>query len=95
MYGLQLTAVHVMCICRGNSILVGSLGQPLESLAHFALYIAGYEVQQLDISKKTAFIDNLRALFRQTGLEGKPVAVIVNVSVVLHQHVVTCRIRFV
>jgi len=68
---------------RGNCILVGSLGQPLESLARFALYIAGYSLQPLDTAKgTTAFSDGLRTLFRQAGLEGKPTAVIVNVRCV-------------
>jgi len=68
---------------RGNCILVGSLGQPLESLARFALYVAGYSLQPLDTAKgTTAFSDGLRTLFRQAGLEGKPTAVIVNVRCV-------------
>ena len=74
---------HARTHTRGNCILVGSLGQPLESLARFALYIAGYSLQPLDTAKGTiAFSDGLRTLFRQAGLEGKPTAVIVNVRCV-------------
>lgn len=64
---------------RGNCILVGSLGQPLEPLARFALYLAGYSLQPLDTRGTAAFNDGLRTLLRQTGLEGKPTAVIVDV----------------
>ena len=65
--------------CRGNCILVGSLGQPLESLAQIALYIAGYELQLLDSSSESKFNESFRALFRQAGLEGKALAIIVTV----------------
>ena len=67
-------------ICRGNCILVGSLGQPLESMAQISLYIAGYELQSLDVSNESKFKESFRALFRQTGLEGKALSIIVTVS---------------
>ena len=68
---------------RGNCILVGSLGQPLEPLVRFALYLAGYSLQPLDTRETAAFNDGLRTLLRQTGLEGKPTAIIVEVRCVL------------
>ena len=58
---------------------MGSLGQPLEPLVRFALYLAGYSLQPLDTRGTAAFNDGLRTLLRQTGLEGKPTAVIVDV----------------
>ena len=61
-------------------MLVGSLGLPLHTLATFALYIAGYSLQTVDTSKEILFKDGLRALFRQAGLEGRPVSIILNVS---------------
>ena len=60
--------------------MVGSIGQPLEQLASFALHITGYSLQPLDCSRGAAFNDGLRALFRQAALEGKPTAVIITVS---------------
>ncbi len=60
-------------------MLVGSLGVPLQSLATFALYIAGYTVQSVDTSSEGLFKDALRALFRQAGLEGRPVSVVLSV----------------
>lgn len=59
--------------------MVGALGVPLESVAQMALYIAGYELQTLDTSSESKFNEAFRALFRQTGLEGKALAIIVNV----------------
>ena len=82
-------AAHVRCVsndirfafpCSGNSVLVGSLGQQLESLASFALFLAGYEVQTVDFSKEGVFIDGMKSLFRQAGLEGKPIGVIIKVT---------------
>ena len=70
---------------------MGSLGQPLEPLVRFALYLAGYSLQPLDTRGTAAFNDGLRTLLRQTGLEGKPTAVIVDVrcSLILP----FCRVR--
>ena len=67
---------------RGNCILVGSLGQPIYNLAQLSLYIAGYsifflkDVQDNDIKLR----DMMRSLFRLAGLEGKQVAIILQVS---------------
>ena len=60
--------------------MVGSLGQQLVSLASFALFLAGYEVQTVDFSKESAFLDGMKSLFRQAGLEGKPIGIIIKVS---------------
>lgn len=70
-------------IFRGNSVLVGSLGEQLVSLASFALFLAGYETQSLDFSKESAFMDGLKSLFRQAGLEGKSIGVIIKVCMIL------------
>jgi hypothetical protein len=59
---------------------VGSLGEQLESLASFALFLAGYEAQSVDFSKESIFVDGMKSLFRQAGLEGKPIGVIIKVS---------------
>ena len=60
---------------------MGSLGQQLLSLASFSLFLAGYEIQSLDFSKEVVFIDGMKSLFRQAGLEGKPIGVIIKVCV--------------
>ena len=59
--------------------MVGALGLPMEPLAQMAVYIAGYELQPLDTSSESKFKETFRALFRQAGLEGKALAIIVNV----------------
>lgn len=67
------------CPSRGNSILIGSLGQQLTSLASFALFLAGYDMQRVDFSKEEAFNDGMKAVLRQAGLEGKPVGLVIQV----------------
>lgn len=59
--------------------MVGSLGQELVSLASFSLFLAGYEIQPVDFSRESAFFDGMKTLFRQAGLEGKPIGVIIKV----------------
>lgn len=75
----------------GNSVLVGSLGQQLVSLASFALFLAGYEIQSVDFSKESGFIDGMKSLFRQAGLEGKPIGVIVKVCMHCVETWMSCR----
>ena len=50
-------------------------------MAQIALYIAGYELQSLDVSCESKFKESFRGLFRQTGLEGKALSIIITVSV--------------
>ena len=70
----------VFCYYRGNVIIVGSQGHPLRTMAQLALYIAGYPIHHLDDGCGHAgFRECLRSLFRATGLEGKPVSIILNV----------------
>jgi hypothetical protein len=78
-YGTQFN--NIVALCRGNCILVGSLGQPLKSIAQISLYIAGYELQFLDVSCESKFKESFRGLFRQTGLEGKALSIIITVSI--------------
>ena len=63
----------------GNCLLVGSHGQMKEALSSLALYIAGYPLRPLDTSQPATFSNGLKALFRQAGLEGKPIAAVINV----------------
>ena len=83
-YAIYFTKSSKFCLCsynsRGNCILVGSLGQELESLASFAFFLAGYNMQCVDFSKEDGFSDGMKSLFRQAGLEGKPIGVIVKVN---------------
>lgn len=70
----------LLSICRGNAIIVGSLGHPLRGVAQLALYVAGYPIYPLnDGCGYTGFRECLRSLFRTTGLEGKPASIILNV----------------
>ena len=52
-------------------------------MAKFSLYLAGHTLQALDRNKECAFKDSLRGLFRQAGLEGKQIGVILEVHVPL------------
>ena len=66
---------------RGNSILVGSIGQPLNDMAKLSLYISGYTVYPMNEGMDyKEFRDSMRSLFRLAGLEGNQVALIMNVS---------------
>ena len=66
---------------RGNSILVGSVGQPLNDIAKLSLYISGYTVYPMNEGMDyKEFRDSMRSLFRLAGLEGNQVALIMNVS---------------
>ena len=67
-------------IHRGNAILAGPHGQQLHSIAKFSLYLAGYQLRQLDCTSSRTFRSSLRGLFRTAGLEGCPVAAILTVS---------------
>lgn len=73
--------MHAFFLCSGNSIVVGALGQQLVSLASFAFFLAGYEIQTVDFSKESAFTDGMKSLFRQAGLEGKTIGVVIKVYV--------------
>ena len=68
---------------RGNCILVGSLGQQIYKLSQLALYIAGYTLHT--VKDTSSLVDELgvqevmKSLFRFAGLEGKQVALILEV----------------
>ncbi len=67
--------------------MVGSIGVPLRALATFALYIAGYTLQSVDTSNESLFKECLRALFRQAGLEGRPVSIVLTVRSAQHTYI--------
>lgn len=48
-------------------------------MAKFAHYLVGHTLQTMDRSKECAFKDYLRSLFRQAGLEGKKIGIILEV----------------
>ena len=75
----ELCCYTIFLLCSGNSIVVGALGQQLVSLASFAFFLAGYEIQTVDFSKESAFTDGMKSLFRQAGLEGKTIGVVIKV----------------
>ena len=75
---------HSLSLFRGNCILVGSLGQPLEDIATLSLYIAGYAVHRMATSSDGAFHDQLRSLFRLAGLERKQVALLITVRAIFY-----------
>ena len=77
----QVINKFILYYYRGNCVLVGSLGQPTQSLAQLALYIAGYTEQQCleDTCDYRQFTDALKGVFRQAGLEGTQVGLILKV----------------
>ena len=68
---------------------MGSLGQELVSLASFALFLAGYDMQSIDFTKGSSVVDGMKSLFRQAGLEGKPIGVIIKVCAYYNHDTIT------
>lgn len=68
-------------MCRGNCILVGSMGQPIFKLSQLSLYIAGYNVHT--VTEEMVIQDVMKSMFRLAGLEGKQVALILEVITVI------------
>ena len=74
--------IHHLTVYRGNCILVGSLGQPILTLARLVLYISNYTTHTLPDNVTDSIInDVMKSLFRLAGLEGKQVALIVEVNI--------------
>ena len=69
--------------------MVGSLGQPILSLAKLVLYISDYNIHILpdddggDVGNGSYSInDVIKSLFRSAGLEGKQVALVIEVHLI-------------
>ncbi len=61
----------LLLFCRGNTIIVGALGQQLTSLTLLALFLAGYDHQSLDITSVAGCTEGMKAVLRQAGLGGR------------------------
>lgn len=60
---------------RGNALLVGVGGSGRKSLARLAAYVAGLRVCSIEITKTyrlSEFREDLKKLFHQTGVAGRP-----------------------
>jgi len=60
---------------RGNALLVGVGGSGRKSLARLAAYIGELKVFSIEITntyRLTEFREDLKGLYRQTGVAGKP-----------------------
>ncbi|XP_069502374.1 dynein axonemal heavy chain 2 [Ambystoma mexicanum] len=60
---------------RGNMLLIGIGGSGRQSLSRLACWICDYKVFQIEVTKfyrKQEFREDIKKLYRQTGIEGKP-----------------------
>lgn len=65
----------------GNLLLIGNVGNHLNSLVKMALYIADIQLLSIDCSKTSLFYDSMRTAIRTAGSENKAVGLIFSVCV--------------
>ncbi|XP_078526452.1 dynein axonemal heavy chain 2 isoform X1 [Lissotriton helveticus] len=73
--------VRVIGQLRGNMLLIGIGGSGRESLARLASWICVYNVFQIEVTKsyrKQEFREDIKRLYRQTGVEDKPTVFLFN-----------------
>jgi dynein heavy chain len=73
---LHVCRIHrILAQPRGNALLVGVGGSGRKSLARLAAYVGGLNVFSIEITntyRLAEFREDLKALYRQAGLAGKP-----------------------
>lgn len=73
---LHVCRIHrILSQPRGNALLVGVGGSGRKSLARLAAYIGELKVFSIEITntyRLTEFREDLKGLYRQTGVAGKP-----------------------
>jgi hypothetical protein len=73
---LHVCRIHrILSQPRGNALLVGVGGSGRKSLSRLAAYIAEMKVFSIEITntyRLTEFREDLKGLYRQTGVAGKP-----------------------
>lgn len=77
----MLSNTVVFLTDRGNSLLIGSIGTHLKSLAALALYMLEYPIHPVDCTYPNTFLDGLRSAVRQAGCDGKTTTVLFTVSI--------------
>ncbi|XP_056156824.1 dynein axonemal heavy chain 2 [Lampris incognitus] len=73
--------VRVISQPRGNMLLVGVGGSGRQSLSKMAAYICEYQVFQVEVTKqyrKQEFRDDIKRLYRLTGVDNKPTVFLFN-----------------
>ncbi|XP_060896803.1 dynein axonemal heavy chain 2-like [Labrus mixtus] len=74
-------AVRVISQLRGNMLLVGVGGSGRQSLSKMAAFICEYQVFQVEVTKqyrKQEFRDDIKKLYRLTGVDNKPTVFLFN-----------------
>uniref|UniRef100_W5N7B2 Dynein axonemal heavy chain 2 n=1 Tax=Lepisosteus oculatus TaxID=7918 RepID=W5N7B2_LEPOC len=73
--------VRVISQPRGNMLLIGIGGSGRQSLSRLASYICDYKVFQIEVTKqyrKQEFREDIKKLYRQTGVDNKPTVFLFN-----------------
>lgn len=85
----HLCRIHrVLCLPRGNALLVGIGGSGRKSMARLAAYVAELKVFSIEITKNyrlQEFYEDLKMLFKQAGATNKPTVFLFDDQQIVHE----------
>nr|XP_015801752.2 dynein axonemal heavy chain 2 [Nothobranchius furzeri] len=73
--------LHAISQLRGNMLLIGVGGSGRKSLSKMAAFICGYQVFQVEVTKRYCrqeFREDVKKLYRLTGVDNKPTVLLLN-----------------